>query len=194
VFGFWIGNRFYWPVKHRNCNQHFRYFTHTIIHWNTYLYSQSNVFHQSSGESFQRRTFSFLWVPELSSCLSHNNFILNSHTSTTFWRRPTADLISLRHSRRLCLYNFPSPKSKSCLYYVTVSRPVCHGVSHSYVAHDHNVVTDIQLMFCWYGASSLTRGWVSSLQLLLSFASAVILEFQSHRKIFLIYFLLSRLW
>jgi hypothetical protein len=36
-----------------------------------------------------------------------------------------------------------------------------------------------KLRFCWYGAVSLTRGWVCRLQLLLALASAVILGSQS---------------
>jgi hypothetical protein len=61
----------------------------------------------------------------------------------------------------------------------TVSRPVCLGVRHPPWAYDQNCITVRHLRVCWCGALSLTRERVCRLQLLLIFASAVILGSES---------------
>jgi hypothetical protein len=61
----------------------------------------------------------------------------------------------------------------------TVSRPVCLGVKHPSGAYDQICITVRQLRVWSCGALSLTRGQVCRLQLLLVFASAVILGSKS---------------
>jgi hypothetical protein len=70
----------------------------------------------------------------------------------------------------------------------TVNRPVCLGVAHQAAAHDQIFIIIGQLRVPWCGASSLTRGRVCSLQLLLGLARVAFLgsEYRrTHNHIFL---------
>jgi hypothetical protein len=75
---------------------------------------------------------------------------------------------------------------------LTVSRPVCLRTKHPSGGQDHILVTVRQLRVFWCGAPSLTRGRVCRLQLLLAFASAVILGTESHGT--RDYILLPQIW
>jgi hypothetical protein len=72
------------------------------------------------------------------------------------------------------------------------SRPVYLGIKHPSGAYDQIFITVRQLWVCWCGALSLTRGRVCRLQLLLVFASTVILGSESRgiRD----HILLSQIW
>jgi hypothetical protein len=59
-------------------------------------------------------------------------------------------------------------------------------------AQDWIFISVRQLQVCWCGAPSLLRGWICSLQLLLAFASAVILGSESRGT--RDHILLSQIW
>jgi hypothetical protein len=61
----------------------------------------------------------------------------------------------------------------------SVNRPICLAVRHTCGAQEQILITVTQLRVCLYGASSITRGRVCRLQLLLALASAVILGSES---------------
>jgi hypothetical protein len=71
--------------------------------------------------------------------------------------------------------NWPKSESKLCYYRQSVGQSVSLSrVQHPSGAEDQIFITVRQLYFYWYGAPSLTRGRVCSLQLLLALVSAVI--------------------
>jgi hypothetical protein len=82
-------------------------------------------------------------------------------------------------SRNSTLHSVLLSLSLSLILRPTISRPVCLGIKHPSGAYDQIFITVRQLGDCWCGARSLTGGWVSRLQLLLTLASAVIFGSES---------------
>jgi hypothetical protein len=73
IDGVWIVIGF---IEHCSANAN----SHSQIHYSTYFSLLSLLcLHQFSGNGFQRRTFPFLWVPELSPCLSYQFLTATAH-------------------------------------------------------------------------------------------------------------------
>jgi hypothetical protein len=115
--------------------------------------------HRSSGIGFQRRTFPFFWVPELSLCFTHSNYLLTL----------TQLLLSQEEFR---LSSLVEVKLRP-----TISGPVRHRVRQpSGTREQCFFLLEIffrHLRVCYFVASSLTRGRVRILLLLLVLANAV---------------------
>jgi hypothetical protein len=163
------------------------------------LYCQT-TYTQNSGHShvyisrsgFQRRTFPFLWVPELSpvsatsfsqqqlttaesqqpfDCLANQPTEINSTDWLTDW------------------LSWAESESYVTTDVQTASLSWNKAPSESY---DHIFIIVWQLRVCWFRAPSLTRGRVCRLQLQLALASAVIFGLQSRRT--RRHILLSHIW
>jgi hypothetical protein len=96
---FWIGNRIY-SILTTKITITVHGSTQFTIHYTTHLIFSVIFLHQSSNIGFKRRMFLFLWVPELSSCLS--NDISAKWLSTSTFSLGTESL--RRYSRRRSLY------------------------------------------------------------------------------------------
>jgi hypothetical protein len=99
-----------------------------------------------------------------------NSFLITNLSLYFFW---FSDWSQLRLSLSC------RSQSLSLMLRPTVSRPVYLVDKHPSGAYDQISVTVRQLRVCWCGALSLTRERVCHLQLLLVFASAVILRFET---------------
>jgi hypothetical protein len=104
------------------------------------------------GSGFQRLTFSFLWVLELSPCLSYK--LLTTTEPQQFTKFKVIGML------------LP-----------TVRWPVCLGVKPHMELKARFCYC--QFRVCWCGAPSLARGWACRLHLLLALAIAVILRSES---------------
>jgi hypothetical protein len=75
----------------------------------------------------------------------------------------------------------PSSQCKSQSHFTTYGQSlVCLGIKHPSGTYDKIFITLRQLLVCWCGALSLTRGRVCRLQLLLALASVDIFGSNSH--------------
>jgi hypothetical protein len=108
----WIGNQIYWTLQHT---------THDYTLQITITIALSHNLHQFSGNSFQRQTFPFLWVPELSPCFSHSNL---------------TDSPANSHQHQLTLFNDTLYTSVNCPAY-------------NIVAWTHGKHLSKQIFYCW---------------------------------------------
>jgi hypothetical protein len=83
--------------------------------------------HQSSGTGSQWQTFPFLWVPELTPCLSHRN----SQLTHSKQRHSHSRLTPLHQLSKLCLHKMNSARIKArVMLRLTVNAAVCFDVRH----------------------------------------------------------------
>jgi hypothetical protein len=146
--GVWTGNRICWSAWH---NAWLHCADHGYTHTHTHTHSSVRGLHHSFGNGFQRRTFHFFSVFELSPSLSHSNSL------------PTLNKYYLQ-----LLMSYEDSKVKVILRQ-TVNRPVCLGVRHSSWTRDQFFfffkIIFIQLRVCACAAPSPTRYRICSLQL-----------------------------
>jgi hypothetical protein len=130
--------------------------------------------HQSSVNSFQRRTFPFLWVPELFQLASTAVFCQFSRNH--YLLKKTHSRLNFYSSQEGCLFTSNLCQSQS--------RPVRLADRHPSGTRDQFFfllkIFLGQLRVCYFVAPSLMRGRVCNLLLLLVFASAVPLGSESH--------------
>jgi hypothetical protein len=173
--------------------------------------------HQSLPDNgFQPQTFPLLWVPELSPCLSYQPLTASAQNEWTadlwlFTNSPTNSstpctaLNSLpdwrpSHTNALLFWLTPTQLTKRSLSlsYVTTggqSASLSWNKAPIWVLWQDFIIVR-QLLVCWFGAPSLTRGRFCRLQLLLILASAVIFgsvqinctEFNLNYQFFIVHF------
>jgi hypothetical protein len=150
--------------------------------WRTYYMHWSYNFNCSLQQIYWHNENDF--VTDITRMIS----ILTKALMLVICHRP---VVSTNHMRFNPSHTQVSAKVKGILR-SAVSRPVCSSVRHPSGTHDKIFITVRLLRVSWYGAPSMTRGRVCSLQLLMSLASTVILGYESrgaHDRI-----LLSKIW
>jgi hypothetical protein len=121
---------------------------------------------------------------------AHNQWLSKTHSipywTTSVFSSTMTDLVliydrSLLKRRLSYECRMSLSLTLSLTLWPTVSRSLWLGIKHPSGVSDQISITVRQLGVCWYGAISLTRERVCPIQLLLAFASAVILGSQSRR-------------
>jgi hypothetical protein len=110
--------------------------------------------------------------------IAHNQWLITTRSSLY---RTTSVFSSTATGRTTnqCSHTHWTPSEFSYESTLTLRPTVSLGIKHPSGANDQILITARQLRFCWCRALSLTRGRVCLLQLLLAFASAVILGSES---------------
>jgi hypothetical protein len=170
IDGVWIGIWVYWAFKHTSRDYSLQI---TVTHR---LVFSVTVFTALLRNFFQRWTF-----------LCFRSHILAgwrpSHTNLLLFSLPS-------HDSRFRLYSDWLVIKIELMLRPTVSRPVYLGVKPPSGAQDQIFITVRHLRICWCGVSSLKRGWVCRLQLLLALAGTVILRFESRAGLMTIFYCL----
>jgi hypothetical protein len=83
IDGVWTGNWIYLALTDRNYSAIAN--SHSAIHYSKHL-SLPCLHHSLSGNGFQLRTIPFLWVPELSPCLSYQLVTATTVPSSSGWK------------------------------------------------------------------------------------------------------------